>query len=287
MHAMVLAAGLGTRLRPLTDLVPKPLVLVGDRPMLAHVVQRLRAAGCDDVVVNAHHHVEALAAFCEASKLALSREEDLLGTAGGLARAATLLGAGDVLVHNGDVLVDADLRALRARHDATRAGATLAIKARAAGEGNVGVDASGRVVRLRTETFAEGETRGGDFTGVHVVGERVRDVLPKKGCMVGDVYMPRLRENPGKPADLYVYDARDFVDVGSIAGYIRANVEWLGEREAHLAAGAYVGEGVTLDRVVVGENARIEGAGVVSRCVVWANAIARAPMTNQVVTPRT
>src|SRR4249920_3166042 len=96
--AMILAAGLGTRLRPLTDILPKPLVPVGDRPMLAHVVERVRAAGCGPIVVNAHHHADAVARACSDLGATISREdEDLLGTAGGLARARALLGTGDVL----------------------------------------------------------------------------------------------------------------------------------------------------------------------------------------------
>ncbi len=278
---MVLAAGLGTRLRPLTDLLPKPLVPIGDRPMLAHVAERLREAHCERIVANAHHHADAIAAFCAREGIEVSREEDLLGTAGGLEHAAALLGEGDVLVHNGDVLVDVDLRALGDAHREKGAAATLAIVSCAEHEGNVGVDGAGRVVRLRKETFADGEIAAGEFTGVHVVSPIVRATLPKKGCVVGDVYMPRLR---GKAADLYVYHARDYVDVGSIEGYIRANVAWLGARTSFVADGAYVAEGVTLDRVVVGANARVEGAGVVSRCVVWPNAIARAPLEGIVIT---
>ena len=75
MLAMVLAAGLGTRLRPLTDLLPKPLVPIGDRPMLAHVVRRLRDAGCERIVVNAHHHADAIAEFAATENIEVSREE--------------------------------------------------------------------------------------------------------------------------------------------------------------------------------------------------------------------
>jgi mannose-1-phosphate guanylyltransferase len=287
---MVLAAGLGSRLRPLTDLVPKALVPIGDRPMLALVAERLRAAGCERIVANAHHHADAIVAFCAGEKIEVSREEEILGTAGGLERAASLLGEGDVLVHNGDVLVDLDLAALASAHRAHDAAATLAITTRAAREGNVGVDGEGRIVRLRSETFFEGEMSGGEFTGVHVVSARVREALPAKGCLVGDVYMPRLRElakNAAKHADLYVYNARDFVDVGSIEGYLRANVAWLGERASFVGEGAYVDPRVVLDRVVVGSGACVEGEGIVSRVVVWPDAIANAPLAGAVVTPRT
>jgi mannose-1-phosphate guanylyltransferase len=280
---MILAAGLGTRLRPLTDLVPKPLVPVGDRPVLGHVVDRLREAGLSPIVANAHHHAPEVDRFCGAASVLVSHEDDLLGTAGGIARAAGLLGEGDVLVHNADVLVSVDLGGLLAAHRARRAEATLAVVSRPAGEGNVGCDASGVVVRLRKETFRPGETAGGEFTGVHVIGPRLRAALPAKGCVVGDAYMPHLRSGA---AGLYMYSARNFLDVGSLAGYLRANVEWLAARgeRSFVGAGASVGPAVTLDGAVVGAGARVTGEGALVRCVVWPNAAAVAPLEDAVVT---
>ena len=177
--AMILAAGLGTRLRPLTDVLPKPLVPVGDRPMLAHVIERVRAAGCAPIVVNAHHHADTVARACAELGATVSREdEDLLGTAGGLSRARPLLGGGDVLVHNGDVLANASLADLLEAHRTRGSAATLLVVPRAAGEGNVGFDDRGSVVRLRKETFASsrslGESSGGEFTGIHVVSDAHR-----------------------------------------------------------------------------------------------------------------
>ena len=282
--AMILAAGLGTRLRPLTDILPKPLVPVGDRPMLAHVVERVRAAGCAPIVVNAHHHAGAVARACEELGAVVSREdEDLLGTAGGLARARPLLGGGDVLVHNGDVLASASLADLLAAHRTRGSAATLLVVPRAAGEGNVGFDERGAVVRLRKETFAPGESSGGDFTGIHVVSERV--ALPARGCLVGDVYMPRLR---GKSEDLYVYSASEFVDVGSPEGYLAANLAWLASRgiESFVGDDVVIDPRVTIDHCVIGSGARVEGEGVVARCVVWPGAKAVAPLGDAVVTGR-
>ncbi len=280
---MILAAGLGTRLRPLTELAPKPLVPIGDRPMLAHVAERLREAGCDPIVANAFHHAPAVERFCAAESLLVSNEDALLGTAGGIAHAAALLGEGDVVVHNGDVLVSVDLGGLLATHRARGASATLAIVPRAAGEGNVGVDARGAVVRLRRETFAPGEASGGEFTGVHVLAPAMRAALPAAGCVVGDAYMPALR---GKSAHLYVYHARNFVDVGSLAGYLRANLEWL----ASMGLRSFVGDGASIDGAVrvdasvVGAGARVTGEGALSRCVVWPGATATAPLEDAIVT---
>ncbi len=281
--AMILAAGLGTRLRPLTDILPKPLVPVGDRPMLSHVIDRVRAAGCAPIVVNAHHHAEAVARACGELGAVVSREdEDLLGTAGGLAHARSLLGEGDVLVHNGDVLASASLADLLEAHHERDSAATLLVVPLPAGEGNVGFDGGGVVVRLRTETFAEGESSGGDFTGIHVVSDRVE--LPARGCLIGDVYMPRLR---GKTNDLCVHSASEFVDVGSPAGYLAANLAWLASHdlESFIGDDVVIDPRVTIDQCIVGAGARIEGAGVLARSVVWPGAIVTAPLSDAVVTP--
>jgi mannose-1-phosphate guanylyltransferase len=283
--AMILAAGLGTRLRPLTDILPKPLVPVGDRPMLSHVIDRARAAGCAPIVVNAHHHAEAVARACAELGALVSREDEhLLGTAGGLALARPLLGEGDVLVHNGDVLASASLDDLLDAHRDRASAATLLVVPRPAGEGNVGFDDDGKIVRLRTETFAAGESSGGDFTGIHVVSDRIE--LPARGCLVGDVYMPRLR---GKFADLYVHSASEFVDVGSPAGYLAANLAWLASHDLDSFIGdeVVIDSRVTVDQCIIGAGAHVEGDGVLARCVVWPGAIVIAPLSDAVVTPRT
>lgn len=286
MHpAMVLSAGLGTRLRPLTSSVAKPLVPVGDRPALAHVVEPLRAAGFAPIVVNAHHGAEGIVAFAERHGVRVSVERELLGTAGGVAFARELLGPGDVLVWNGDILASIDLDALRARHAASRAEATLAVAFRPANEGNVGLDGEGRVVRLRRESVAPGAERaGGDFLGVHLLGESLRARLPERGCLVGDVYLPALHAG----ARLGACDVRaPFVDVGTLSAYLEANVRWLEARgdDAFVGAGARVGPAVTLARSVIGAGAIVEGEGLVERSVVWPGARLVAPARGSIATP--
>ena len=285
--AFILAAGLGTRLRPLTDLRAKPLVPIGDAPALEHVAGRLRAAGCTKLVANAHHHADDVVAFGRAHGVEVRVEPGApLGTAGGLAGAAALLGEGDVLVHNGDVLVEADLAGLVAAHAARCALATLVVVPGPAGSGNVGFDGAGRVVRLRRETFARGEARGGEFTGVHVVGAALREELPAEGCLVGDVYMPRSRRGGVEYGEIHVVFAASFVDIGSMAGYLAANRSWLARRgeRAWVGPGATVAGSVTLEDTVVGAGARVTGEGALVRCVVWPGAEAVAPLADAVVT---
>jgi mannose-1-phosphate guanylyltransferase len=288
--AMVLAAGLGTRLRPLTVWRAKALVPVGDRPILGHVLDALWTAGLSRIVVNAHHRARDLETYAAAQRneVLLSHEPDLLGTAGGLSRAGDLLGAGDVLVWNADILADVDLGALLAAHkqaaaDPVPAQATLLVRPLAQGKGNVGFGAHGTVVRLRRESV-EKEAYGGEFLGIHVVGEAVRRALPARGCLVGDVYIPALKR--GSNLRVLLHDG-EFFDVGTLRGYLEANRAWLAARGAASWEGpdARVGPAVVLEDAIVGQGASVCGAGRVVRSVVWPGAQATAPLSEAIVTP--
>lgn len=141
MKAMILAAGLGTRLRPLTDDRPKALVEVAGRPLLEIALTRLRAAGVTEAIVNVHHFAGMIAGYLRANgnfgmRIEISHEENLLDTGGGLKQAAWffLEDAGRLdepfLVHNVDVISTIDLRRMVQFHIANQALATLAVQRR-------------------------------------------------------------------------------------------------------------------------------------------------------------
>jgi mannose-1-phosphate guanylyltransferase len=282
---MVLAAGLGSRLRPLTELLPKPLVPVGDRPALAHVLDRLALAGPGRVVVNAHHGAAAMREFVGAcAGVELSEEPELLGTAGGVARAAALLGEGDVVIWNADILASIDASALVADHRGGHGrAATLVVHPREAGQGSVGLAADGRIVRLRGERIAE-ESCGGDFLGVHVLGEELRGRLPERGCLVGDGYIPAMHR--GAKLQAYLRDA-PFFDIGSVRSYLDANLAWLAATgsPSWAAATARVEPGVVLEGALIGAGAQVSGRGRLERCVVWPGASVVAPLCDAIVAP--
>lgn len=282
---MVLAAGFGSRLRPLTNVCAKALLPVGDRPALARVIDHLREANILRVVVNAHHRGDDLHAFARTreSPIAISDEKELLGTAGGLAHAAGLLGGGDVLVWNADILAAVDLRPLVAAHETSGAEATLVVRPRAQGEGPVGVDEWGRIVRLRQERFGD-ELHGGDFVGISVVGPALRARLPERGCLVGDGWIPILRS--GLTLRIFGYDG-PWWDIGTPPRYLAANLAWLDARGATAWTGdkVTVADGVSLDRAILGDGAVADGSGALTRCVVWPGAHATAPLSQVVVAP--
>jgi mannose-1-phosphate guanylyltransferase len=282
--AMVLCAGLGTRLRPLSDELAKPMVPVGDRPALAHVIARVRLAVASRIVVNVHHRPGDLRAWAEAEQLAISEERELLGTAGGVERAAKLLGGGDVLVWNGDILSDLDPRDLVTAHTSHEAGnmrATLAVHERPSGEGNVGFDEAGRIVRLRAERVGI-ETRGGDFLGIHVLTDELRATLPVEGCLVTDVYLPALRR--GERLGAYVTTA-PFTDIGSVPQYLAANAAWLASRDLVSWAHPTAKVDAPIDGSVIGAGATVNAPAL--RSVVWGGASVQSACTCAVVTVAT
>ena len=191
MKAMVLCAGFGTRLRPLTDRVPKPLVPLCGLPLLRYNFALLHNAAVREVVVNTHH----LAAEMEKGAVELGRALGLsvtvsrepghiLGTGGGVRRAAKLLGPGTFLLLNGDMLFDVDLAAAVAAHRGAGAMATMVLAPypRGATYGAVEVDPSFNVRRIagRGAPIEPGLAKM-HFTGVHVLESEALTRLPSEG----------------------------------------------------------------------------------------------------------
>lgn len=137
MKAMIFAAGMGTRLKPLTDNCPKALVPINGKPMLEHVILKLKDAGFDQIVINVHHLGQQIIDFLQANqnfgvRIHVSDERDyLLDTGGGIKQAQQFLdGDEPFLVHNVDILSDVDLKALYQHHLETNPVATLLVSER-------------------------------------------------------------------------------------------------------------------------------------------------------------
>jgi N-acetyl-alpha-D-muramate 1-phosphate uridylyltransferase len=196
MKALILAAGVGSRLRPLTDSIPKALIPVAGVPMLERAALRLRDAGASSFVVNAHHHAQAVADFCAGLSarlgvpVSVSREDDaLLDTGGAIRKAAPLLrGREAFFVYNADVLTDLDLKELYAAHKARGALVTLSVRAREANRAYL-FDPSGRFVGHDDKTsgrttWIKGPVPGAQrlpFDGMHVISPALLDKMTESG----------------------------------------------------------------------------------------------------------
>lgn len=134
MKAMIFAAGLGTRLKPLTDNLPKALIPIAGKPLLEYIILKLKAAGYDEIIVNIHHFADQIIEFLKVNnnfgiRIEVSDERDLLlDTGGGIKKAAWFFDDGKpFLVHNVDILSKVDLSALYHQHLRTNSLATLVV----------------------------------------------------------------------------------------------------------------------------------------------------------------
>jgi NDP-sugar pyrophosphorylase family protein len=246
VRALVLAAGFGTRLRPLSSVLPKPLLPVIGRPLLLHSLDRLRAVRAEAAAINLHHladQVESeIGTDFDGLELRYSHEERLhsepLGTAGALVPLCEFLLDADVaLVINGDSLCRWPLRALLRRHARGGADATLLLTRRAdPGRfgGGVGVGRDGFLVDFRPPTTGADRARSASasaeerlvFAGAHALSRRVLEhVAQLRGPadLVRDVYEPMLRAG-GRFATLR--SATPWHDLGTPSRYLDGVIEW-------------------------------------------------------------
>jgi len=234
---MVLCAGLGTRLRPLTNRVPKPAVPVCGVPLMRYTLALLAGAGVRRAVVNVHHLPDAVAAAAgDAARalglsLAISKEPVIAGTGGALREArAHLVGADAIVLVNGDVLFDVDLPAALAAHRASGALATMVLLAMPPGASYAAVeaDASGAVRRI-AGSFGPG---GGGlspwhFSGIHVLSPEILDrvvAAPFERDVNRHVYPPLMASGAVRGLVVGGY----WNDLGTPARYLEACADVLG-----------------------------------------------------------
>jgi NDP-sugar pyrophosphorylase family protein len=277
---MILAAGLGTRLRPLTRLKPKPALPVGGRPVIAYLLALLARHGVREVVVNRSYLAEVLTEAIETHTPAglqvhYSDEPEPLGTGGGLRRAADFLAGSDPsIVLAGDMLFDADLTALARRHLEAGRRATLVLREdpRAGAFGTIGLDAKGRLRRIATRFDLGDEQHAGVFTGVRLFSPGIFRDWPHRDAFedLAEWLAPQVAGGARDIGGVLLSPGESVWEpVGTPAEYLRANLSPvalsyaadLPSDPAHPAARA---------DLVVGRGARIAEPGLLRRCVVWA-----------------
>jgi mannose-1-phosphate guanylyltransferase len=227
--AMVLAAGLGTRLRPITDTVPKPLVDIDGRPMIEYPLRMLAAAGVREVVVNLHHLGDAIrAALGDGARYGIrihySPEDPILDTGGAIVGARRWLEDEPFFLANSDAMLDPDLAMLWSRHAERGAIATLVVREDAAAEryGALDVDASGRIRRMlgrpREPTTVEPLARH-MFCGVHAISPEIFAHLPGRRVfsITRDVYVPLVEAGAALYAMPYTGYWRDLGTIDSVS----------------------------------------------------------------------
>ncbi|HSK20148.1 MAG TPA: nucleotidyltransferase family protein [Longimicrobiales bacterium] len=227
MDAMILAAGLGTRLGDLTQDTPKALIDVGGVPVLERVARRLIAAGADHIIINVHHHADRIIEFVRSRDdfgvaVSISHEEDApLETGGGLLHAKPLFrGEGSFFVHNVDVLCDVDLRAMHTAHVHSGALATLAVSRRDTSRYLL-FDETGLCGRMHAQGGGPAEVHADcadpvpfAFAGIHVISPALLDMITETGAFsIIDLYL-RLA-SIGRPIAKFDIGGARWLEIGN------------------------------------------------------------------------
>jgi mannose-1-phosphate guanylyltransferase len=228
---MVMAAGLGTRLRPLTYEVAKPLVPIANRPVMEHILLLLRRHGFGPVIANLHWFGDAIRErFGDGSRfgidLTYSHEDELLGTAGGVRNVADFFGDEPFLVMAADALTDIDLGALRAAHQANDGIATLAVKrvSQVSEFGVVVTDSGGRIQGFQEKPDPAEALSDLASCMIYILDREIFDYFPSKPAVdfAREVF-PALLSND-VPFYVHRIDAY-WNDVGSLPEYLQGNLD--------------------------------------------------------------
>ncbi len=272
MKAFILAAGKGTRLRPFTDDIPKPMVPVINRPVMAHVLDLCRRHGFEQIVANLHYRGETI---CErfgegrdfGVSLHYSWEKQLLGTAGGVRRQSGFLEDRTFLVISGDVITDLDLTALLAFHRRQGAIATMAVKQ--VGDpsrfGIVVTDSTGKILSFQEKPTTGTQKSNLANTGIYIFEPEVFDWIPPEQCYdFGSDLFPAL---VAAGAPVYAMPTQAYwSDVGTLAQYLYTHWDLL----SHPGMCQRIGNGTLIEKgaivssnAVIGADCHIEKGAVV------------------------
>lgn len=222
MKALILAAGLGTRLRPYTDHIPKPLFPIDGQPLLDRLIMQLRDAGCSAVAVNTHHLHEKIEAHIASGSYGIPvltrHEPEILGTGGAIKNLSDFWDEHPFLVVNADILTDIDFKSVFDFHCTGKAPATLVL-VDAPPLNSVTVDSEGNIARFLSPSELSSAT--GDpytFTGIQVIDPEILSLIPEKVCYSSIAVYKHLIDRKTPPG-AFIDTIRQWQDLGTPERY--------------------------------------------------------------------
>ncbi|MCA1574702.1 MAG: NDP-sugar synthase [Acidobacteria bacterium] len=276
MRAMILSAGYGTRLWPLTEDRTKPAIPILGKPLVGYVAEYLAGYGCDEIVVNLHHRPESVRwALGDGSKFGVKlhyvEEPEILGTSGALDNARELLRGETIVVVNGKIITDIDLNAAIETHRRTEAIATLVLLPNPECQSFTVVETADGCLKGFGSMPVQAEYVGREaplmFTGIQILEPRIFDYIPRGGFShsTTDVYPQAMAQ--GERIATHVATGK-WYELSTPQRYLDISLAMLAERGEHLAAGsacvisegADVRQSVLWDGVVIEPDARIRRA---------------------------
>lgn len=289
LKAVIIAGGLGTRLRPLTNTTPKPIVPVVNRPFVVHQIELLARHGVDEIIINLHYlSAEVKKALGDGRewgiKLHYSIEEQPLGTAGAVKNAEKFFDDSQLVIFNGDVLTDFNISAIAAYHEEKQALVTLTLTEveDPTAFGLILTDKNGRVTKFIEKPSWDMITTHNINAGLYIVDPKIFRQVPKGQpySFERELYPALLEQG----APIYGYPAKDYwLDIGNPLKYkeahraiLKGEVSGIKVRGQRLGDSCLLGEGVKLgagaeikDCTVLGEHVLIGEHSVLERAIVW------------------
>lgn len=277
---MVLAAGLGTRMRPLTLHMPKPALPVLNKPLIGHLLEFLSKQGVTMAVINTHHLSDQLEEAVDATRppaltVHFSHEPGILGTAGGLRKAAKHFVGEPLYLVNSDSLTDADLTAATAAHEESGRKATMIVKPHDPATEyrplGVAIDETptARVIAIAGKRWGREDVAHRTFTGIHVLSPAVLDAIPPgTACDINSDIYPWLLDEDKESVGAFMHDGFWF-EAGTPARYLDLNLVMLERSGRDAVAGPrfQIDPEAALARSVVGAGVRLARGSVVEECV--------------------
>jgi NDP-sugar pyrophosphorylase family protein len=266
---MILAAGLGTRLRPLTEHKPKTLIPVANRPLIDRTIDYLKKYGVTEIVINAHHHGQQIVRhfFGEAPhglKITVLAEPQILGTGGGIKNAESLWDNDPFIVINGDILADIDLCKAYSTHSRKGGLATLVLHEHKA-YCQVKINS-----RQEITDIATGRHPGRlAFTGIHIIDPELLAFLPANTFSdIVACYRQRIRQN--QAINAHVVQGHYWLDIGTVANYFEANRDLLRDTAFLVGPNCSIHPSVSFkDWAVIGSGTVLEPGVEIKRSVLW------------------
>jgi NDP-sugar pyrophosphorylase family protein len=271
MKAMILAAGLGTRLKPLTGERPKALIPVLNKPIVARVIDYLKMHGVSRIVVNAHHHQQQIVDFIDGGRpfgleIEVLVEPEILGTGGGIKNARALLDKETFIVINCDILTNINLAEAYRDHKKSGTLATLIVH---------DCEPLNRVQfgksHLITDIARKNIPGRLAFTGIHVMEPELLSHIPEgKFSDIVDCYRRLIPF--GMSFNAFLSEGHYWKDIGSVPSYIRANKELLKKESFSMGSGCHIDPSTKLEEwAVVGAKTYLEKNVEIRRSILWDN----------------
>ncbi|MBI4041650.1 MAG: nucleotidyltransferase family protein [Deltaproteobacteria bacterium] len=230
MKAMILAAGLGTRLYPLTEHFPKPLLPFREKPLIGHTLDLLKKANIFEVVINFHHFPDPLKKYLKTQKefeFVFSDEPQILGTGGGILKAKPYLKEDRFVVINSDVVMQPSISELLKFHLAKKSLATMLVRSPKPTERYecLGLNSQHQIRQFKVKTIHP-RYRRVMFCGLHLFEPEIFDCFPNKKifCINSDVYAQLIQEKAPVFGSLY---RGAWLDLGTLDLYLKYNLKYL------------------------------------------------------------